>query len=144
MPQSLSGSPFEPLRTFVECGSVSARSLPTGPFLNSALDDLRALSCGFSHNRFWGEVSFLSSRSPWQRLGIPPPLLLSLRAFLYRPYQRENNRNERLLYPVQAPRFSLVRSAPHRKRCKRFFVSAGCSTKEILKTFVSSWLQMSI
>ena len=57
VPQSLSGSPFEPLQTFVECGSVSARSLPTGPCLDSALDDLRALSCGFSHTRFWGEVS---------------------------------------------------------------------------------------
>ena len=30
---------------------------------------------------------FLSSRASWQRLRIPPPLLLGLRAFLYRPYQ---------------------------------------------------------
>ena len=30
---------------------------------------------------------FLSSRASWQRLGIPLPLLLGLRAFLYRPYQ---------------------------------------------------------
>ena len=58
MPQSLSVSLFEPLQTFVGCGSVSAHSLPTGPCLDSALDDLRALSCGFSHTRFWGEVSF--------------------------------------------------------------------------------------
>ena len=77
---------------------------------------------------------FLSSRSPWQGLGIPPPLLLGLRAFLYRPYQRENNHNGRLFYPVWAPRFYLVRSAPHRLRCERLFVSAGCSTKELLKT----------
>ena len=53
---------------------------------------------------------------------------------MYMPYQRENNRNGRLLYPVRAPRFSLVRSAPHRLRCERLFVSTGCSTKEILKT----------
>ena len=30
---------------------------------------------------------FLSSRASWQRLRIPLPLLLSLRALLYRPYQ---------------------------------------------------------
>ena len=87
---------------------------------------------------------FLSSQSPWQRLRIPPPSLLSLRTFLYRPYQRENNRKGRLLYPVRAPRFSLVRSAPHRLRCERWFVSAGCSMKEILKTSVSFWLRISI
>ena len=77
---------------------------------------------------------FLSSRSLWQGLRIPPPLHLGLRAFLYWPCQHENNRNGRLLCPVRAPRFSLVRSAPHRPHCERLFVSAGCSTKEILKT----------
>ena len=80
---------------------------------------------------------FLSSRSPWQRLRIPPPLLLGLRAFLYRPYQHQSNRNGRLLYPVRAARFYLVRTAPHRLRCERLFVAAGCSTEEILKTSVS-------
>ena len=30
---------------------------------------------------------FLSSRASWQRLRIPPPLLLGLRALLYRSYQ---------------------------------------------------------
>ena len=30
---------------------------------------------------------FLSSRASWQRLRIPPPFLLGLRAFLYWPYQ---------------------------------------------------------
>ena len=87
---------------------------------------------------------FLSSRSPWQRLGIPPPLLRGLKAFLYQPYQRENNRNGRVLCPVRAARFSLVRTAPHRLRCERLFVSAGYSTKEILKTSVSFWLRKSM
>ena len=57
VPQSLSGSLFEPLRTCMECGSASARSLPTVPCLDSALDVLLALSYGFSYTRFWGEVS---------------------------------------------------------------------------------------
>ena len=40
------------------CSSVSARSLPTGPCLDSALDNLLALSCGFSH------VTVASALSP--------------------------------------------------------------------------------
>ena len=32
---------------------------------------------------------FLFSRASWQRLRIPPPLLLGLRAFLYWPYQMQ-------------------------------------------------------
>ena len=87
---------------------------------------------------------FLLLRSPWQRFGIPTPLLLGLRAFLYRLYQRENNRNGRLLYPVRVARFYLFRTAPHWLRCERSFVSAGYSTKEILKTSVSFWLRKSM
>ena len=52
---------------------------------------------------------FLSSRASWQRLRSPPPLLLGLRASLYRPNQTRDNRNGRLLYPVQAVRCYLVR-----------------------------------
>ena len=70
----------------MECGSVSDRSLPTDPCLDSALDDLRALSCEFSHTRFWVEVSFSfvpvsvaktqdsSSLAPWFE-GFPVPAL---------------------------------------------------------------------
>ena len=144
VPQTLSRSLFEPLRTSVVCGPDSDHSLPTGPCLDSVLDDLRALSYRFSLTRFWVEVSLSFVPVSWQRLRIPPPLLLGLRAFLYRPYQRENNRNGRQLYPVRAARFYLVRTAPHRLRCERLFVFAGCSTKEILKTSVSFWLRNSI
>ena len=70
VPQSLFGYPFELLQTFVGCGSVSARSLPTGPCLDSALDDLRALSCRFSHTRFWVRYPFLSSWSPCKDSGF--------------------------------------------------------------------------
>ena len=41
----------------MERGSDSDHSLPTGPCLDSVLDVLRALSYGFFHTRFWGEVS---------------------------------------------------------------------------------------
>ena len=36
---------------------------------------------------------FLSSRASWRRLRTPPPLLLGLRASLYRPKQPRDNRN---------------------------------------------------
>ena len=41
-----------------------------------------------SHSRGWAvRFPFLSSRTLWQRLRIPLPLLLGLRALLYWPYQ---------------------------------------------------------
>ena len=49
------------------------------------------------------------------------------------------NRNGRLLCPVQAVRRYLDRTAAHRPRCERLFVTAGRS-KEISKTTVS-WLR---
>ena len=87
--------------------------------------------------------SFLSSRASWQRLRIPPPLLLGLRAFQSRPSKRENNRNVRLC-PVRAARCYLDHTAAHRPRCGRLFVTAGRSKEEISKTSVSFWLLLSI
>ena len=55
-----------------------------------------------------------------------------------------NNRNGRLLCPVWAVRCYLDRTAPHRPRCERFFVTAGRSKKEISKTTVSFWLRKTI
>ena len=47
---------------------------------------------------------FFWSRALWRRLRTPPPLLLGLRASLYRPNQTRDSRNGRLLYPVRAVR----------------------------------------
>ena len=44
---------------------------------------------------------FLSSRASWRRLRTPPPLLLGLRASLYRPNQTRDNRNGQ--WRIQAP-----------------------------------------
>ena len=54
------------------------------------------------------------------------------------------NRNGRLLCPVRAVRRYLDRTAAHRPRCERLFVTAGRSTKEIVKNTVSFWLQKMI
>ena len=88
--QSLSGSLFELLRTCVECGLTRPTHFrlalaSTRRWMTSELCRMESLMPG-SGVRY----PFLSFRSPWQRLRIPPPLLLGLRAFLYQPYQREN------------------------------------------------------
>ena len=55
-----------------------------------------------------------------------------------------NNRNGKLLCPLRAVKVYLDRTAPHRPRCERFFVTAGRSKEEIAKTTVSFWLRKTI
>ena len=55
-----------------------------------------------------------------------------------------NNRNGRLLCPVRAVSCYLGRTATHRPRCERLFVTAGRSKKENSKTTVSFWLRKTI
>ena len=98
-----------------------------------------------SHSRGWGEVSFSfvsgfmaktqdpSSLAPWFE-GLSVPALPNAK----------NNSNGRLLCPVRAVRFYLDRTAAHRPLCKRLFVTAGRSKKEISKTTVSFWLRKTI
>ena len=80
---------------------------------------------------------FLSSRASWQRLRIPLPLLLGLRALLYQPYQTREIIAMGDCCPVRAVRRYLDRTAAHRPCCERLFVTAGRSKKEISKTTVS-------
>ena len=49
-----------------------------------------------------------------------------------------------LLCPVRAVKVYLDRTASHRPRCERLFVTAGRSKKEISKTMVSFWLRKTI
>ena len=110
-----------------------------------SIGELHAFSYRVSHSRGWGEVSFSfvpsfvaktqdpSSLAP-RFEGITVPALPNSR----------NNRNGRLLYPVRAVRCYLDRTAAHRPRCERLFVTAGRSKKEISKTTVSFWLWKSV
>ena len=86
----------------------------------------------------------LMSWVSWLRLRIPLPLLLGLRAFQYRPYQTRVIIDGRLLCAVRAVRCYLDRTAAHRPRCDRLFVTAGRSKEEISKTTVSFWLWKTI
>ena len=87
----------------------------------------------------------LLSRVSWPRLRIPLPLLLGLKALQYRPYQtRERIAMGDYCVLCGAVKVYLDRTAPHRPRCERLFVTAGRSKKEISKTTVSFWLRKTI
>ena len=142
--QSLTGAPYEPLRTceerFLAQKTLFLLALPSA----QRIGELHALSYRVSHSRNWGEVSFSfvpgfvaktqdrSSLAPWFE-GFSVPALPNAR----------KNRNGRLC-PVPAVRRYLDRSAAHRPRCERLFVTAGRSKKEISKTTVSFWLRKTI
>ena len=139
--QSLTGVPYEPLRTCEERFLAQKTLFLLALALAKHIGELHALSYRVSHSRNWGEVSFSFvpgfvaktqdpySLAPWFE-GFTVPSLPNAR----------NNRNGRLLCPVRAVRRYLDRTATHRPRCERLFITAGRSKKEISKTTVSFWL----
>ena len=143
--QSLTGAPYEPLRMCEERFLAQKTLFLLALASAKRISELHALSYRVSHTRGWGEVSFSfvtgfvaktqapSSLAP-RFEGISVPALPNAR----------NNRNGRLLCPVRAVKVYLDRTAPHRPRCERFFVTAGRSKKEIAKTTVSFWLRKTI
>ena len=84
----------------------------------------------------------LSSRASLRRLRAPPPLLLGLRASLYRPNQREIIAMGDCYILCGRSGVTWSAWAAHRQRCERFLFAAGCSMKELSKTTVSFWLRM--
>ena len=143
--QSLTGAPYEPLRTCDERFLAQKTLFLLALASAKRIGELHALSYRVSHSRGWGEVSFsfilgfvaktqnTSSLSP-RFEGFTVPALPNAR----------NNRNGRLLCPVRAVRCYLDHTAAHRPRCERLFVTAGRSKKEISKTTVSFWFRKSI
>ena len=84
----------------------------------------------------------LSSRTSWRRLRVSPPLLLCLRASLYRPNQRETIAMGNCYILCGRSGVTWSAWAAHRQRCERFLFAAGCSMKELSKTTVSFCLRM--
>ena len=109
------------------------------------IGELHALSYRVSHTRNWGEVSFSYVADFVAKTQDPSSLAPRFEGFSVPalPNARQN-RNGRLLCPVWAVRCYLDRTAAHRPRCERLFVTAGRSKKEISKTTVSFWLRKSI
>ena len=143
--QSLNGAPYEPLRTCEE--RLLAQKTLFLLVLASAkrIGELHALSYRVSHTRGWGEVSFSFVTGFVAKTQDPSSLAPRFEGFSVPALPNaRNNRNGRLLCPVRAVKVYLDRTAPHRPRCERFFVTAGRSKKEIAKTTVFFWLRKTI
>ena len=82
--QSLTGALYGPLRTCDERFLAQKTLFLLALASAKRIGELHALSYRVSHSRGWGEVSF--SFVPGF-VAKTPPLLLGLRALLYRPYQ---------------------------------------------------------
>ena len=143
--QSLTGAPYEPLRTCEERFLAQKTLFLLALASAKRIDELHALSYRVSHTRDWGEVSFAFVTGFVAKTQDPSSLAPRFEGFTVPalPNARKN-RNGRLLCPVRAVKVYLDRTASHRPRCERLFVTAGRSKKEIAKTTVSFWLQKTI
>ena len=143
--QSLTGAPYEPLRTCEE-GFLAQKTLFLLALASAKrIGELHALSYRVSHTRDWGEVSFAFVTGFVAKTQDPSSLAPRFEGFTVPALTiARKNRNGRLLCPVRAVKVYLDRTAPHRPRCERLFVTAGRSKKEISKTTVSFWLRKTI
>ena len=145
VPQSLTGAPYEPLRTCEERFLAQKTLFLLALALAKRIGELHALSYRVSHTRNWGEVSFSYVTGFVAKTQDPSSLAPRFEGFSVPALPNaRNNRNGRLLWPVRAVRRYLDRTAVHRPRCDRLFVTAGRSKKEISKTTVSFWLRKTI
>ena len=133
------------------CGRVRSvfwprkRSFLLGLASAKRISELHTLSYRVSHTRDWGEVSFAFVTGFVAKTQDPSSLAPRFEGFSVPalPNARKN-RNGRLLCPVRAVKVYLDRTASHRPRCERLFVTTGRSKKEIAKTTVSFWLRKTI
>ena len=142
--QSLTGAPYEPMRTCEERFLAQKTLFLLALASAKRIGELHALSYRVSHTRDWGEVSFAFVTGFVAKTQDPSSLAPRFEGFTVPalPNARKN-RNGRLLCPVRAVKVYLDRTASHRPRCERLFVTAGRS-KEIAKTTVSFWLRKTI
>ena len=143
--QSLTGAPYEPLRTCDERFLAQKTLFLLALASAKRIGELHALSYRVSHTRDWGEVSFAFVTGFVAKTQDPSSLAPRFEGFSVPalPNTRKN-RNGRLLCPVRAVKVYLDRTASHCPRCERLFVTAGRSKKEIAKTTVSFWLRKTI
>ena len=142
--QSLTEAPYEPLRTCDERFLAQKTLFLLALASAKRIGELHALSYRVSHSRGWGEVSFCFVPGFVAKTQDPSSLAPRFEGFSVPALPPTQNRNGRLLCPVRAVRRYLDRTADHRPRCQRLFVTAGRSKKEISKTTVSFWLRKTI
>ena len=143
--QSLTGAPYEPLRTCEERFLAQKTLFLLALASTKRIGELHALSYRVSHTRDWGEVSFSYVTGFVAKTQDPSSLAPRFEGFSVPALPNARiNHNGILFCPVRAVRCYLDRTAAHRPRCERLFVTAGRSKKEISKTTVSFWLRKSI
>ena len=143
--QGLTGALYEPLRMCDECFLAQKTLFLLALASAKRIGELHALSYRVSHSRNWGEVSFSFVPGFVAKTQDPSSLAPRFEGFTVPALPNaRNNRNGRLLCPVRAVRRYLDRTAAHRPRYERLFVTAGRSKKEISKTTVSFWLRKMI
>ena len=128
------------------CGRVRSVFLPRKLSSYWPLPRLSvSVSSTLCRTRDWGEVSFAFVTGFVAKTQDPSSLAPRFEGFSVPALTNaRKNRNGRLLCPVRAVKVYLDRTAPHRPRCERLFVTAGRSKKEISKTTVSFWLRKTI
>ena len=108
------------------------------------IGELHALSYRVFHSRGWGEISFSFIPGFVAKTQDPSSLAPRFEGFSVPALPNARNNCNGRLCPVRAVRRYLDRTAAHRPRCERLFVTAGSSKKEISKTTVSFWLWKTI
>ena len=143
--QSLTGAPYEPLRTSDERFLAQKILFLLALASDKRIGELHALLHRVSHSRDWGEVSFTFVAGFVAKTQDPSSSAPRFEEFTVPALPNaRGNRNERLLCPVRAVRCYLDCTPPHCPRCERLFVTAGRSTKEIAKNTASFWLRKTI
>ena len=138
--QSLTVAPYEPLRTCEERFLAQKTLFLLALASAKRIGELHALSYRVSHTRDFSYVTGLVAKTQDPSSLAPRFEGFSVPAL---PNARKNH-NGRLLCPVRAVRRYLDRTAAHRPRCDRLFVTVGRSKKEISKTTVSFWIRKKI
>ena len=143
--QNLTVAPYEPLRTCDERFLAQKTLFLLTLALAKRIGEFHTLSYRVSHSRNWGEVSFSFVPGFVAKTQDPSSLALQFEGISVPALPNaRNNRNGRLLCPVQVVRHYLDHTAAHRPRCEWLFVTAGRSKKEISKATVSFWLRKMI
>ena len=142
--QSLTGAPYEPLRTCDERFLAQKTLFLLALASTKHIGELHAFSYRVSHTRGWAEVSFSFVPGFVAKIQDPSSFAPRFEGFSVPALPNaRNNPNGRLSCPVRAVRCYLDCTAAHRPLCEWLFVTAGRS-KKISKTTVSFWLRKTI
>ena len=142
--QSLTGAPYEPLRTCDERFLAQKTLFLLALALAKRIGELHAFSYRVSPSRVWAEVSFSFVPGFVAKTQDPSSLAPRFEGFTVPALPNARNNSNGRLCPVRAVRCYLDLTAAHRPLCEQLFVTAGRSKKAISKTTVSFWLRKTI